>query len=228
MEAQTFDGHSGRQLAVDLCHACQAFWFDAHESLSLTPGSTLALFRVIGDRTARPASPASGALRCPRCRARLKRVHDRQRAMRFEYVACPEGHGRFTTFFNFLREKDFIRPLTPQQIAELRNAVQTVNCSNCGGPIDLQAGAVCAHCGSPVSMLDLRQAERLVQQLQRAEDRAGRPVDPALPLELARARRDVEAAFAAFERDDAWFRDVSSAGLVGAGLRALARWLERG
>jgi hypothetical protein len=149
-----------------------------------------------------------------------------QRTTRFEYWRCPHGHGRLTTFFDFLREKNFIRPLTPQQIAELRQSLQTINCSNCGAPVELRTGAGCMHCGSPLSMLDMKQAEALVSQLQKAEDRVGQPVDPALPIELARARREAEAAFSGIARDEAWFQDVSSAGLVGAGLSAVARWLK--
>ena len=60
-----------------------------------------------------------------------------QRSTRFEYFRCPHDHGRLTTFFDFLKEKDFVRPLTPPQIAELRKNIQVVNCSNCGAPIDL-------------------------------------------------------------------------------------------
>jgi hypothetical protein len=77
-------------------------------------------------------------------------------------------------------------------------------------------------------MLDLKQAGALVEQL-RAADRADKPVDPALALNLERARREVGASFDAMERgggDAAWFRDVASGGLVGAGLSAVARWLK--
>ena len=63
-----------------------------------------------------------------------------QRATRFSYLHCPNDHGRLTTFFDFLREKDFIRPLTAEQLQELRQNVQTVNCSNCGAPIDVTRG----------------------------------------------------------------------------------------
>jgi hypothetical protein len=42
---------------------------------------------------------------------------------------------------------------------------------------------------------------------------------------MMRARREVETAFASFEREPSWFGEVSSAGVVGAGLLALARWL---
>ena len=67
-------------------------------------------------------------------------------------------------------------------------------------------------------MLDLEQAGRLVAQLREA-DRTDKPVDPTLPLQMERARREVEAAFASFEQQPEWTLDV------GSGLAALARWL---
>jgi DNA-directed RNA polymerase subunit RPC12/RpoP len=228
MQEQTFDGHLARPVVIDICFPCQSFWFDARESVSLTPGSTLALFRMIGERAAKPQASRADTAKCPRCRGRLRRTSDMQRTTRFEYWKCPNSHGRLTTFFDFLREKDFIRPLTPHQIAELRQTLQTINCSNCGAPVDLKAGAACTHCGSPLSMLDMKQAEKLVAQLQKAADRASQPVDPALPLELARARREAEAAFVGLPRDDAWYQDVTATGLVGAGLIAVARWFKGG
>src|SRR5919109_1451256 len=161
MHEETFDGHLGRSVEVDLCFSCQAFWFDARESLSLTPGSTLRLFKLIGDRSGRSQPSEADLAKCPRCRGRLRQTHDMQRATRFQYLRCPNGHGRFITFFDFLREKDFIRPLSAAQVAELRRNVQAVNCSNCGAPVDLGRGSVCAHCGSPLSMLDLGRASEL-------------------------------------------------------------------
>ena len=152
---------------------------------------------------------------------------DMQRATRFEYLNCPNGHGRLISFFDFLREKDFIRPLTPQQIAELRENVGSVNCANCGAPVDLSKGAACSHCGTPLSMLDMKQAEKLVAQLQKAADRVHQPIDPALSLELLRARRETERAFAGIPDREAWFKDVVSTDLVGASLTAVARWFKR-
>jgi hypothetical protein len=86
----------------------------------------------------------------------------------FEYRRCPQGHGRLTSFFNFLREKDFVRPLSAAQLAELRKNVQSVNCSNCGRPSTWCNGSACGHCGSPLSMLDLGQAGALVTKLREA------------------------------------------------------------
>lgn len=223
MREEPLGGRHGRSVTIDLCRRCQALWFDGHESLALTPAATLSLFRSIGQQVARPEPRPVDLEKCPRCRARLRITHDRQRTTTFEYRRCPNGHGRFITFYEFLREKDFIRPLTPTQIAELARALDAINCSNCGAPVSLAAGAGCAHCGSPLSMLDLRQAEALIAQLQQADARANQPVDPLLPLRLEQARRDVESVFAGQPRSVS-LDDVRS-GLVGAGLKAPSRLL---
>jgi DNA-directed RNA polymerase subunit RPC12/RpoP len=225
MAAMTLAGHMGTSVSIDSCTNCQAFWFDAHESLQLSPGSTLTLFKLIGEHSSSGRAAFSGVLRCPRCAARLILTHDFQRNTRFTYWRCDAQHGRFITFFDFLREKNFIRPLSPPQLEELRRNVQIVNCSNCGAPVDLATGSACTHCSSPISMLDMKQAEQLVAQLQRASE--PRPVDPALPLELARAKRELDASFAAVGADADWWKDASSAGLVEAGISAVARWLKK-
>lgn len=225
MTGLTLEGHVSTAVVIDVCVGCQAFWFDRHESLQLSPGSTLRLFKLIGERSPTGKTAISKVLRCPRCAARLVPTHDMQRNAAFHYWRCDNEHGRLITFFDFLREKNFIRPLSAQQIADLRQNVQTVNCSNCGGPIDLTTAAACTHCGSPLSMLDMKQAEHLVTQLKQAAE--PRPIDPALPLELARAKREVEASFAALESGAEWWTDVSSSGLVEAGVGAVARWLRK-
>ncbi len=227
MEVHTLAGQLGRSVEVDLCEPCQSLWFDGKENLQLTPGATLALFRAIGEHARKPEGYDAELVKCPHCKARLRRTQDLQRATRFEYFRCPNDHGRLTTFFDFLKEKDFIRPLTPQQINELRKNVQFVNCSNCGAPVDLMQGTACTHCKSPLSMLDMQQAERLVEQLQKA-DSTNKAVDPALPLALARARHDAEAAFKGLPGQDRWSNEDWTMGLVGAGLTELMRLLRRG
>jgi uncharacterized paraquat-inducible protein A len=92
-------------------------------------------------------------------------------------------------FFDFLKEKNFIRPMSAAQIEDLRKNVRSVNCSNCGAPIDLAESSACTHCGSAISMLDMNQAQQTLNQLQQAA--VPRPIDPALPLELERAKREV-------------------------------------
>jgi Zn-finger nucleic acid-binding protein len=224
MEAQALTGHNGRPVTIDLCFPCQSLWFDQHESVALTPASTLTLFRVIGEHTGRPSPTAAELARCPRCKGRLRITSDLQRHTRFQYLRCPNNHGRLTTFLEFLKEKQFIRALTAPQIAELRANVQVLNCSNCGAPVDLAKASACGHCGSPLTMLDLSQARALVEQLQKA-DRSGQPIDPALPLNLERARRQTEASFQGLVRDTSFLDDIAATDLVSAGLTAFARWL---
>ena len=223
MTALTLDGHHGRPVAIDLCHACQEIWFDGYESLQLAPASVLKLFREVSAHQASRHLPSSGAT-CPRCRAPLRPVKDQQRSTRFEYRTCPDRHGRLITFFNFLREKDFIRPMTAAQIDDLRKHVASVNCSNCGAPVDLAKGTACAHCGSPLSMLDVKQAQGLVDGWA-SQAPEGQAVDPALALGLQKARRDVNAAFASFERQPGWFDEMAQGGTVGAGIASFLRWL---
>lgn len=224
MTQLTLEGHYGNTVTIDMCQPCQAFWFDGMESLQLAPASVLELFRTVGEDAGTARAALSENARCPRCDLPLRRTRDQQRQSKFEYRRCPADHGRLTTFFNFLREKDFIRPLSEAQIEDLRNNLKAVNCSNCGAPVELATGAECSHCGSPLSMLDVKQAEKLVAALQARTAKRG-DIDPALPLELERARRDVNIAFGAFERDPGFYGAASSAGLVNAALGAISRWL---
>lgn len=227
MRTYRVDGHLGRDVDIDICTPCQLIWFDAQESLQLTPGAILMVFRVIGENVSRPQTRDGDIMRCPRCSGQLRRTQDLQKNTHFEYFRCPNKHGRLIAFFDFLKEKDFIKPLMPEQIAELRKYVQTVNCSNCGAPVDLSMHSQCTHCGSPLSMLDIAQAERLVAQLHAAEDRQKQPVDPGLPMALALARQQAESAFEGTPHHADWGREMSSLGTVGAGLNALMQLLKR-
>jgi hypothetical protein len=206
MVTETFDGHLGTSVAIDRCLPCQLFWFDTRENLKLAPGAVLKLFQIIAAsaRTGRP--PTKDRPACPHCGARLRLTQDQQRNTRFQYMRCVLGHGRLTTFVDFLREKDFIRPLSPQQIADLRQGVQSVNCANCGAAIDLARNSACRQCGSPISMLDMNRAGILVGELGDA-DRAARPIDPSLPLRLEQARAEVESVFASLDR---WWKRQGS------------------
>jgi len=225
MAEHALGGHMGTSVVIDVCLPCQSFWFDGRESLQLTPASTLKLFKVIGETaTKRHLLPAR--IPCPRCDAALEGVEDVQRTTKFRYRRCPKQHGRFITFFDFLREKDFVKPLSGAQLDDLRAHLDTANCSNCGAPVDLARTTTCAHCGSPLSMLDLKHAQAVIEGL-RAADVDLAAVDPALALERIRARRQSERAFTEIEQGASWYHDASSAGTVGAGLLALGRWLNR-
>jgi hypothetical protein len=221
MTAVTLDGHLGTKVDLDLCAGCQVIWFDHLESPRLSPGATLSLFRTIGERKQTAPPPLIDPLKCPRCDLRLLLTNDRQRNTPFRYRRCAREHGRLITFFDFLREKDFVRPLSTRQIAELRASVQTVNCSNCGAPIDLSRASACAHCSTPLSMLDLSQIETMAAHLHKA-DEASRTIDPDLHGRLAREH----ALFEALRAEAAAVRTDSN-GIVEMGLRAIADWLSK-
>jgi Transcription factor zinc-finger len=160
MDSLTLPATLGQTVTIDMCAGCRAFWFDPFEELHLTPDSTLRLFQLMAGAAASAAAfPAASW--CPHCHARLLLTHDRQRNTRFAYWRCDHGHGRFMPFAEFLREKDFIRAPTPEQIDELRKSVKMVRCSSCGAPIDLVHDAVCTHCGAPLSIVDVKRLAEL-------------------------------------------------------------------
>ena len=215
MSGETLEGNYGKSVGVDICHPCSAIWFDNLEDLALTPGGVLRLFVVINDNRAAQRQPLPSTMACPRCRQTLALTHDMQRATRFSYWACPSDHGHFITFFEFLREKNFIRPLSGPEIAALKASVRTVTCSSCGAPVNVETGAVCPYCRAPLSMLDPKQMETVVNELKR-EAGARQTVDPTLPLRLLQDKAAVERSFELSE----------STGLVEAGLAAVVALLK--
>lgn len=217
----TLDGRLGTQVIVDVCTGCQAFWFDEHESLQLSPGATLRLMKFIGEHSSTVKATLSNALRCPRCGGGLSLMHDMVRNMKFIYWGCETDRGRFIGFFDFLKEKSFIHALSPQEIQQLKQNVQSVNCCNCGAAIDLQTNSVCPYCHSPISMLDMKQQQQMLAQLKEAAE--PRQVDATLPLKLALATEQTSALFK--EDDTEWWEDARSGDLVSAGLKAVARWI---
>jgi len=141
---------------IDLCEDCQAFWFDKYHDLQVSPDAVTSLKKRIEEQPQNRLK-LSDSLRCPRCTSRLVLTHDMQRNTHFSYWRCGNDHGRFMGIVDFLREKDFIRELTPEQLQELHKKIQKVNCANCGAPIDLATTSMCAYCGSPVSMVDMKE-----------------------------------------------------------------------
>jgi len=214
---------SGSRLDIDLCPACRAIWFDRYEDLQMAPAATLKVFGIISAQSGAPTTPLTGALRCPRCQGRLLLTHDIQNTTPFRYWRCDAGHGRLMAYIDFLREKDFVRPLTPQQLDELRQNVQTINCSNCGAAIDLARDSVCAHCGSAVSMLDLQQMTRTIGHLQSAA--AGQaPADATHAAPPLREPADINALMLALKAEE---RTSSAPNLIETGLGLLGVLLRK-
>ena len=229
MRSLTLDGHYGTVVTIDRCGACQAFWFDNREHLQLAAGATLRLFEIIHEQHG-PRQPLPDRLECPRCQIRLLATDDRQRATAFHYWRCGRGHGRFMTSFDFLREKDFIRPLDERQLAELRARVRSVNCSNCGAPIDLAASTVCGYCRTPLAMIDFEQVGRVVNELREQASRphsAGPQADAALALALLRERQQVDSLFRRLDGSPDWATLTESGGIVENGLGAVVGLIKR-
>jgi hypothetical protein len=201
-------------LELDLCFACHAIWFDQYESAQLTPGAVLDLFKEIHVHDDEPMRPLGEAMRCPACHDPLHLTQDFQRTNRISYYRCAAGHGRLTTFFQFLREKNFVRSLTPLEIAQLQANVRQVRCSSCGAPIDLAHDSQCSYCRAPISIMDADTVRRTIAELGEAE-RSRRQVDPAQVVEGLLAGHRLEPALPRADRRglDAAPR-VAGAGLV--------------
>jgi hypothetical protein len=182
MHRVDLDRRLAGQLQVDLCVDCQAIWFDAYESVQLTPIGTLNLFREIHAAQPTQRRPLPARLPCPRCDTSLDPTQDLQRATRFTYFRCRRGHGRFTPFVQFLREKNFIRPIPPDELERLKKLVRVISCSSCGAPVDLERQAACGYCRAPIAVLDPGAVAQTLRELDAA---AARRADIAQPEQAA-------------------------------------------
>jgi hypothetical protein len=130
-------------------------------------------------------------LDCPRCGARLALTQDLQHTTHFSYYHCPFGHGRLSPFLQFLLEKNFIRPISGAELAALKAKVRTIQCSNCGAPVDLEHATACAYCHTPISILDPDAVTKAVGALAAAEaNRKTVDVDALADAILQRPARD--------------------------------------
>lgn len=186
----------GRSITIDICKGCEGIWFDGQELLQLAPAATLALLSaLVQDDEAGARPPLASILGCPRCGTRLAETHDRQRNTPFTYFRCPQGHGKFLTFFQFLRAKNFVRPLDEREIEGLRKGLRQVNCANCGAPVNIEREAICAFCRTPLAILDAEQVRKAIDDLRRAAEKP-EAEQQALPLALAQERLRAERVFA--------------------------------
>jgi hypothetical protein len=222
MTTKTFEELYGRTVTVDVCATCRGIWLDGNEMLQLSPAATLDLFRLMSGETG-SAGPAAPRASCPRCGQTLQDTADMQRTTRFFYRRCPRGDGRFMTFYQFLRAKNFVRSLSEAEVRDLRRHVRQINCSNCGAPVDVERGASCGHCGTPISILDPDQVQKTATELQQADAKRRTP-DPSLPLTLMLERLKAERAFD--EAAGPGQRRGEPADLIDLGLATLRRWFE--
>jgi len=197
MEAVPLEGTYRGPMAIDVCTACRGFWFDAGEQFRLTPAATLLLLRRVEASRDQPRQRVGTRLPCPRCRLALGVTYDIIRDDKYRYFRCPDHHGIFMPFFEFLRSQGLVRGLTPQEVDALKQKLMSITCSSCGAPIDLQTQTKCASCGSGLAIVDLDHLGDALRQLD-ADARAAAPVAgdaPAAPPEeiVVNWRADQEA-----------------------------------
>lgn len=205
MTPQEFGRKPFGTLQLDLCFPCQAIWFDQYESAQLAPEAVLQLFRTIHEHRDDHPRPMADSMRCVTCRGRLQLTHDVQRNNRISYYRCVAGHGRLTTFFQFLREKNFVRSLTGVEIEQLKVHIAQVRCSGCGAPIDLERDAQCSYCHAPLSILDADAVNRTLAELTLQAQRPARRVDPDAAVDALFAGQRFERKMERLDaRSGAW------------------------
>lgn len=170
MDALAFESHLGATVSIDACWPCHLIWFDHLESSSLSAASVIELFKRIHQAQSSPTAAArntvSNNMSCPSCATGLKLTNDIQKNGRFSYHRCHQGHGRATSFTQFLREKNFIRSLNPLEIKKLSVSIKQIRCSSCGASVDLTHDTSCTHCGSAIAVLDHDAVEKALTALQ--------------------------------------------------------------
>ena len=238
MQTRDLERHDSRSVQVDLCFVCAGIWFDHLESVQLAPTAVIELFKEIHAQEDAARQPVAKRLDCPRCRDPLAPSFDVCRSGRFSYFRCLRGDGRYTPFFQFLREKQFVRSLTRAEIERVRSQVRQIRCSQCGAPIDLDKSSGCHYCQAPVSFLDPEAVEKAVQMWSEAEQR--RHLGPT-PQALGDALKQIQLRHAEYPELKGldFGRDISLAGmqntsgvelgmdLVAMGIHAIGRLFDK-
>ena len=161
--------HHG-EVILDLCYACQGIWFDDFESVQITPGGIIELFKLLHEHRDDQRQSLREPLHCPRCREKLLHGIDHAKhGGQFNYHRCLQKHGRFTTFGQFMIEKGFVRQLASAEITTLAARVGTIRCNGCGAPVDIRNNHACTHCRAPIAILDADAIEQALARYQHAE-----------------------------------------------------------
>jgi hypothetical protein len=224
MSLYSLPAHYGQAIDIDVCLDCNAIWFDQWESSQLSPDGVVALFQLINERGG--TSSSAGAklnegLRCVSCGEGMKLVNDRVKNTRFVYQSCRQGHGRFTTFYNFLSEKQFVRELTQAERAKLSATVRQIKCSGCAAPVDLAKSDACQYCRAPVSVFDRDAAKQAIDHYLR-ERKQQIPASP--PQNYGYSQRQHQRDWDTW--DTIYAADIATDLLWGLG-RAASRGLTR-
>ena len=211
LQALRLAGHYGSVVEIDLCGPCHLGWFDVVESARLAGPGLLALIGAMAAAQALPHQPLRPDLACPQCRTVVRTVHNRTRWGRSLQLECPQHHGAWQSFGEFLNEKGLLRPMSSADRARALAASAGLHCVNCGAALGA-ADATCRWCESVPALVD-------VARLARALDPEGATADHAVHRTRSRtAALGCMACGAAVGLDAAWQCDQCGATLAAPGL----------
>jgi hypothetical protein len=231
MQVQNFEQNYHGVVQVEICFACAGIWFDHLASVQLAPAAVIELFKEINSHQTAARQPMATNLHCPRCAETLAQGSDLSKSGRFSYFRCPRGDGRFTPFFQFLREKQFVRTLTPAELQRVRSQVRQIKCSECGAPVDLEHSTRCEYCHAAISFLDPEAVEKAMRVWSEADNR--RHMSPT-PQALGEALQRMQLSHGT-QASSSWetiltaqqFTGSGGLDLVAFGVHAIARLFDR-
>ena len=165
-------GHYGSVVEIELCAPCHLVWFDVVESARLAGPGLLALIGEMAAAQTLAHQPLRPDLACPHCGTAVRTVHNRTRWGQSLQLECPQRHGAWQSFAQFLNEKGLLRPMNSADRARAVQDAAGLLCVNCGGAVG--AGDVnCPWCESVPALVD-------VARLARALDPEGATADHAV------------------------------------------------
>jgi Zn-finger nucleic acid-binding protein len=147
-------GHYGSSVEIDLCAPCHLVWFDVVESARLAGPGLLALIGEMAAAQALAHQPLRPDLACPHCRTAVRTVHNRTRWGRSLQLECPQRHGAWQSFGQFLNEKGLLRPMSSADRTRALQAPAGLHCVNCGGALGA-ADSNCPWCESVPALVDV-------------------------------------------------------------------------
>lgn len=204
-------GHYGKTVELDLCAGCHLVWFDLVEAAGLPGPALLTLVAEMAAAQTLAHTPLQADLACPRCRGAVRTVHNPSRWGHSLQLECPQRHGAWQTFAQFLQQRGLVRPMSS---ADRNRALQrdgALHCVNCGGAVGA-ADTACPWCTSVPSVVD-------VARLAQALDPEGATREHAVHRQRSQAGAlNCAACGAAQPADAAWLCTACGATLTAPGL----------
>jgi hypothetical protein len=211
LRALSLPGHYGSTVQIDLCAPCHLVWFDVVESARLSGPGLLALIGEMAAAQALAHQPLRPGIGCPHCHQPVRTVHNRTRWGPSLQLECPQRHGAWQTFGQFLNEKGLLRPMSSADRARALQRPEGWHCVNCGGALGA-ADTACPWCTAVPAVVD-------VARLARALDPEGATAAHAVHRAGARASAlACQACGAALPPNATWHCPHCGATLTAPGL----------